>query len=209
MLFLDELLEFKRSVLEVLRQPLEDRVITISRATGNVTYPANFMLVAALNPCPCGFYGSNIKQCICSEYERKRYISKLSGPLMDRIDMFTFVSSLSYKELEKDNKGESSSSIKKRVEKARQIQKIRYENESIYCNSQMNQKLITRYCRLNKSSSKLLEMVYNKYHLSNRAYVRILKLSRTLADLNGRENIQENDVVEAIQYRKFLDDTIV
>lgn len=208
-LFLDELLEFKKSVLEVLRQPLEDKTITISRASGSVTYPANFMLVAALNPCPCGFYGSNIKQCICSEYERKRYISRLSGPLMDRIDMFIFVSSLSYKEITKDSKSESSSSIKSRVEKARQIQKIRYEKEGIYCNSQMNHKLINKYCKLSKRSSNLLEGVYDKYNLSNRAYIRILKLSRTLADLNGRENIEDNDVIEAIQYRKFLNDTIV
>lgn len=208
-LFLDELLEFKKSVLEVLRQPLEDKVIRISRASGSTCYPANFMLIGALNPCPCGFYGSDIKQCSCSDYERKKYISKLSGPLLDRIDIFVFVTSLKYKDIKEDRKGESSSSIRKRVEMAREIQKNRYKDDNIYCNAQMNQKLINKYCTLNEKSSSLIEKVYEKYHLSNRAYSRILKLSRTIADLNSREQIEEKDVIEAIQYRKFLDENII
>ncbi|MCM8710610.1 YifB family Mg chelatase-like AAA ATPase [Clostridium sp. SYSU_GA19001] len=208
-LFLDELLEFKKSVLEVLRQPLEDKVIRISRATGCTSYPANFMLVGALNPCPCGYYGSDIKQCTCSDYERKRYISKLSGPLLDRIDLFVFVASLKYKDIKGKKRGESSTVIRKRVELARQIQKDRFSKENIYCNAQMNQKLINEYCQLSENSGKLLEKIYEKYHLSNRAYSRILKLSRTIADLNCREQIDEKDVIEAIQYRKFLGENII
>lgn len=208
-LFLDELLEFKRNVLEVLRQPLEDRKITISRAMGSITYPANFILVAALNPCPCGFYGSNIKECTCTEYERKKYLSRLSGPLLDRLDIFTYVTSLSYKEINDDKKGESSASIRKRVEAAREIQKNRFIKDNIYCNAEMDQKLIKKYCKVSKKGLELLEKVYEKYHLSNRAYSRILKLSRTIADLNGSECIENKDVIEAIQYRKFLNENIV
>lgn len=208
-LFLDELLEFKKSVLEVLRQPLEDREITISRASGSVKYPANFMLVGALNPCPCGFHGSDSKQCLCSEHERKKYISKLSGPLLDRIDIFSFVTSLSYKEINENKKGETSLTIRKRVEHVRDIQKKRYEQEGIYCNAQMSEKLLKKYCPLDDKSIKLVEKIYDKYHLSNRAYSRILKLSRTIADLNNREDISYSDVIEAVQYRKFLNENIV
>lgn len=210
-LFLDEILEFKRSVLEVLRQPLEDRVIKISRATGSTTYPANFMLLGALNPCPCGFYGSNQRDCTCSEYERKRYLNKLSGPLLDRIDMFTFVNSLRFSEFEsyKSQNNECSSDIRKRVEKARDIQRIRFLKDNINCNSQMSQKLINKYCFLNNESKNILQSVHERYSLSNRSYSRILKLARTICDLSGKENIDETDIIEAIQYRRFINDIII
>lgn len=208
-LFLDEILEFKKGVLEVLRQPLEDRSIKISRANGSVVYPASFMLVGSLNPCPCGYYGSATKTCNCSEYERKRYISKLSGPLLDRIDMFVYVNSLNYKEITTNVKAESSITIKKRVDTARKIQKDRFENLKINCNAQMNMKEISVHCKLDKDSSILLEKIYNKYHLSNRAYSRILKISRTISDLNGNKSITYADIVEAINYRKFLGENII
>jgi magnesium chelatase family protein len=207
-LFLDEILEFKRNVLEVLRQPIEDRCVKISRVSGTVTYPCNFMAVVSTNPCPCGFYGSS-KPCICSYYERSRYINKLSGPLLDRIDLFTFVNSLSYNEIQNKCKGESSKQIRDRVEKARQIQKDRFKEQRIYCNAQMDGRLIRKYCKLNSKSSKIIEKVYNKYMLSTRAYSRILKVSRTIADLNERELIEESDIIEALQYRKFLNEEII
>lgn len=208
-LFLDEMLEFKKNVLEVLRQPLEDRMIKISRSNGNVIYPASFMLVGSLNPCPCGYYGSNTKPCTCTDYERKRYISKLSGPLLDRVDIFSFVNSLGFKEITKINKAESSKLIKERVEAARQLQKNRFKSTKIYCNAQMDIRHISKHCKLDKNSSTLLEKIYDKFHLSNRAYSRILKISRTISDLNGNETISYVDVVEAINYRKFLDENIV
>ena len=207
-LFLDEVLEFKKNVLEVLRQPLEDRVIKICRTSGTVTYPSNFMAIIATNPCPCGYYGSS-KQCTCSDYERKRYIGKLSGPLLDRIDLFTFVNSLSFKELQCKTKGESSKNIRKRVEKAREIQKNRFEKEQIYSNAQMDGRLIKKYCKLNNKSNKIIEKIYNRYSLSTRAYSRILKVARTIADLNEREIIEESDIIEALQYRRFLNEEII
>lgn len=207
-LFLDEVLEFKKHVLEVLRQPLEDRVIKICRASGTVTYPCNFMAVISTNPCPCGYYGSE-KQCTCSEYERRRYIGKLSGPLLDRIDLFTFVNSLSFDELQGKSKGESSKSIRDRVEKAREIQKNRFKEENIYSNAQMDGRLIRKYCKLNDKGNKIIKRIYNRYHLSNRAYSRILKVSRTIADLNERETIEETDIIEALQYRRFLNEEII
>lgn len=208
-LFLDELLEFKKSVLEVLRQPLEDKKITISRANGNVSYPANFMLVGALNPCQCGYYLSNVKNCSCSDHERRKYVSKLSGPLLDRIDMFCYVTSLNYSEINGESKGEPSKKIRDRIKTAREIQAQRYKEERIYCNSQMDHKTIKKYCKLDGNSNNLLNKIYDKYGLSNRAYSRILKLSRTIADLNDRDEIQSSDVAEAIQYRKFLDDKVI
>lgn len=208
-LFLDEMLEFKKQVLEVLRQPLEDRVIKISRSNGDVVYPASFMLVGSLNPCPCGYYGSNAKPCSCSDYERKRYITKLSGPLLDRIDIFCFVNSLKFKDITKFNKSESSKYIRKRVEAARELQKFRFKNTTIYSNSQMNLKLISEHCKLDNNSSKLLEKIYDKFHLSNRAYGRILKIARTISDLNCNEVISYSDIIEAINYRKFLNEDII
>lgn len=207
-LFLDEILEFKKNVLEVLRQPLEDRVIKICRTSGTVTYPCNFMAIIATNPCPCGYHGSS-KQCTCREYERKRYIGKLSGPLLDRIDLFTFVNSLSFEELQSKSKGESSKSIRVRVEKARKIQKNRFKEEHMYSNAQMDGRLIRKYCKLNDKSNKIIEKIYHRYNLSTRAYSRILKVARTIADLNEREAIEESDIIEALQYRRFLNEEII
>lgn len=209
-LFLDEILEYNKSVLEVLRQPLEDRVIKISRSTGSVNYPANFMLVAAMNPCPCGYNGSVERECTCSEYQKKRYINKLSGPLLDRIDIFIPVNSLSYKELTKKNSDiESSLAIRNRVEKARDMQKKRFEEEGIYCNAEMNEKLIKKHCELNFKGKAMIKKIFEKYNISTRSYSRILKVSRSIADLDGRERISEIDVFEAIQYRKYLDKKII
>lgn len=208
-LFLDEILEFKKNILELLRQPLEDRCIKLTRASGNITYPTNFMMIAAMNPCPCGYYGSNIKECTCTEYERNRYLNRLSGPLLDRMDIFISVNAVPYKELRKRVKRESSESIRKRVEKAREIQKNRFINENIYCNAEMNARQIKKYCKLNNKTDKLLGKVYDRFHLSTRVYSRILKVSRTIADLKGRESILEEDVIEAIQYRKFIKENII
>ena len=204
-LYLDEILEFKKTVLEVLRQPLEERIIRISRNTGNVTYPANIMLVASLNPCPCGYYGSGFRQCDCSDYERKRYINKLSGPLLDRIDIFTFANSLCYKDIKNNKKVETSKDIKFRVERARNLQKDRFDKEDIYCNAQMNERLLLKYCKLQSKHDKIVQMIYDKLHLSTRAYSRIIKVARTIADLANRIEIEDSDLIEAIQYRSFLD----
>ncbi|MFD3156546.1 YifB family Mg chelatase-like AAA ATPase [Haloimpatiens sp. FM7330] len=208
-LFLDEILEFNKTVLNVLRQPLEDREITITRYNGSVKYPANFMLVAALNPCPCGYYGSGVRQCICSEFERNRYIKKFSGPLLDRIDIFTFVNSLSYNEIKNSKVCETSEDIRKRVVEARELQRERFKDNNIYCNAQMTQKHINKYCKLDNKLNALMEKIYLKFNLSARAYSRILKVSRTIADLNHREEIEEVDLIEALQYRKFVSGKIV
>lgn len=209
-LFLDEILEFKKDVLNALRQPLEKRSVTVSRANGTLEYPANFMLVGAMNPCPCGYYGSEIKQCKCSEYERKRYLNKLSGPLLDRIDIFSNVNHLKYNEVkERQNNNKDSSYYKKEVEKARNIQKDRYKNNNILCNAQMDAKLIKKYCKLDKDGINLLEKFYDMYSISTRSYTRILKVARTIADLNAREQISNEDLIEALQYRRFVDGQII
>ncbi|MCA1927803.1 MAG: YifB family Mg chelatase-like AAA ATPase [Calditerrivibrio sp.] len=200
-LFLDEFLEFKRSVLEVLRQPMEDGVITVSRANKTVTYPAKFMLVAACNPCPCGFYGDPVKQCVCSEIQIKRYRSRLSGPLMDRIDIHVGVTSLNFNELSEVPKGETSEIIRNRVEKAHKIQSERFKKDKIYFNSQMQEKHIKKYCVLDKESVTLLEKVNTKYNFSARSYSKILKVARTIADLESSENILSKHILEAIKFR--------
>ena len=208
-LFLDEILEFKKNVIEILRQPLEDRKINISRINGTIEYPSNFMFVSALNPCPCGYYGSYDKQCSCSEYDRRRYLSKLSNPLLDRIDIFTAVNSLPYSKIANGKHSEKSKVIKRRVEIARDIQEKRFSTEEINCNSEMNQKLIRKYCNLDKSANRIMELMYNKFNLSTRAYSRILKVARTIADLDESENILDKHIIEAMQYRKFIDERIV
>jgi magnesium chelatase family protein len=207
-LFLDELLEFKKDVLEVLRQPLEDKVIKFSKSTGNVAYPANFMFVSALNPCPCGNYGSK-KECNCTDYQRKRYISKLSGALIDRIDIFSSVNSLNYEEINQGKTSESSKDIRKRVITARRVQEERFKNDQIHCNSQMQKKHIDKYCKLNSETSNILKALFRNFEVSTRAYTRILKVARTIADMNNREEIASTDIIEAIQYRKFIDGKIV
>ncbi|GIW23549.1 MAG: magnesium chelatase [Candidatus Sericytochromatia bacterium] len=200
-LFIDELLEFKRNILETLRTPLEDRQVTISRVLNSVTYPANFMLVAALNPCPCGYNGDKYKQCICSNNQILRYWSKLSAPIMDRIDIHIEVSRLSNDEIISNKNSESSKQIRSRVNKAREIQLKRFKEIGIYSNSQMQSKHIKQFCKLNEASIELLKTAINKLSLSARGYDRILKLSRTIADLENSENVETRHVAEAIQYR--------
>ncbi len=201
-LFLDELPEFQRSVLEVMRQPLEDRVITISRAKFTVEYPASFMLVASMNPCPCGFYNHPDKECVCAPGNIQRYLNKISGPLLDRIDIHIEVVPVSYDELAETKPTESSEEIRKRVIKARERQSERFnKHEQIYCNAQMSSKMIRTYCEIDTAGKTLLKKAMEKLGLSARAYDRILKVARTIADLEGTENIQSYHLAEAIQYR--------
>jgi len=202
-LFLDELLEFKKHVLEVLRQPLEDGRVTIARANVQLTFASRFILVAALNPCPCGFYGSNQRECSCTPTQINRYKSKLSGPLLDRIDIHLEVASLHFEEMTGKRAGESSQVIKKRVVDARKIQKNRFINsDNIICNGHMGSKELEEFCSLNSSSIKLLERAVKRLGLSARGYTRILKIARTIADLDTSKEIQSNHIAEALQYRR-------
>lgn len=201
-LFLDEIVEFPRNVLEVLRQPLEDGEVVISRAKHSIKYPADFMLLAAMNPCPCGFLGDKEKQCTCTDFQIKRYRSKLSGPLLDRIDIQIDVPRLTTEELLKTNtEAESSEEIRKRVIKAREIQKERYKNTGILTNSQLTASMVKKYCQPDETSKEVLKMAIVKYQLSGRRYDRILKLSRTIADLDESEQIQAKHITQALQYR--------
>lgn len=199
-LFLDEILEFRKRILDILRQPLEDRKISISRSTGTVVYPASIMLVGAMNPCPCGYHGSG-RECTCTEFEMRQYLSRLSSPLIDRIDMFAYVNSVPYNEIKRSEKPEPSIAIKARVEAARQIQRRRFEGSGIFLNSQMNSRMIKEHCILNGEAVKLLEVVYERYRLSTRSYSRILKVARTISDLGCRESIDTADIIEALQYK--------
>ncbi len=201
-LFLDEMVEFPRNVLEVLRQPLEDGEISISRVKNSVKYPADFILLGAMNPCPCGFLGDKEKQCTCTEYQIQKYKSRLSGPLMDRIDLQVEVPRLTAEELINTKQaGESSADIRKRVVNARKIQYERYKNEKILTNSDLTSKLIPKYCPIDKASEQILKMAAVKYQLSGRKYDRILKLARTIADLDNSENITSMHITQALQYR--------
>ncbi|MBO5686196.1 MAG: YifB family Mg chelatase-like AAA ATPase [Alistipes sp.] len=201
-LFLDELPEFGRSVLEVLRQPLEDREIVVSRARYHVAYPANFTLVAAMNPCPCGYYNHPTKECVCSPATVHRYMGRISGPLMDRVDMHIEVTPVKPEELQSAEVGEPSAVIRERVAKARAIQRARFEGvEGVYTNARMNTAMLREYCRLDAASDMLLRRAMDRLSLSARAYDRILKVARTIADLEGREAISSADVAEAIGYR--------
>ncbi|WP_058485144.1 YifB family Mg chelatase-like AAA ATPase [Defluviitalea phaphyphila] len=199
-LFLDELPEFNKNVLEVLRQPLEDREVTISRVNATLTYPASFMLVCSMNPCPCGYLGDDEK-CHCQPEQVKKYLSKISGPLLDRLDIHVEASPVKYDDLDVKEKSESSASIKKRVLQAQKIQQERYKNESIYFNAQLSASQIDKYCVLGKEERDLLKNAFEKLNLSARAYHRILKVSRTIADLEGEEKIGLQHLSEAIQYR--------
>ncbi len=201
-LFLDELPEFDRSVLEVLRQPLEDKQVTISRAAMSLTFPALFTMVASMNPCPCGYFGSN-RECKCSGMQIQRYISKISGPLLDRIDIHVDVPAVEFKELRGKlvPQGDSSAVIRERVGKARQIQLNRFNGEGVFSNSAMSSKQIRKFCELDEASETLLEKAMIRQGLSARAHDRILKVSRTIADLSGSENIQPSHIAEAIGYR--------
>lgn len=207
-LFLDELPEFKRSALEVMRQPLEDRVINISRAKFAVQYPASFMMVAAMNPCPCGYYNHPEKECVCSVGSIKNYLNKISGPLLDRIDIQVEVVPVPFKDLSKVNPSESSATIRERVTKAREIQQERFkEYDGIHSNSQMTSKMMQKFCKVDDAGSSLLKTAIERMGLSARAYDRILKVSRTIADLEASENIQTQHLAEAIQYRSLDKDS--
>ncbi len=200
-LFLDELPEFKKNVLEVLRQPMEDGTVTISRANSSVTYPANFMLVGAMNPCPCGFLGDPKRECSCTYLQIQRYRSKISGPLLDRIDIHLEVPPVQFKDLAATEGGESSAEILTRVKAARGIQTERFQKMKIYTNAHMNSRQIRKFCTLDSPSAELLERAMEKFGLSARAHSRILKIARTIADLAGTEEITSAHVAEAIQYR--------
>ncbi|BDS13318.1 YifB family Mg chelatase-like AAA ATPase [Aureispira anguillae] len=201
-LFLDELPEFKRSVLEVLRQPMEARKITISRSKFTVDYPASFMLVASMNPCPCGYYTHPEKDCVCSPNAVQNYLNKISGPLMDRIDLHIEVKPVNYDELSDERPQESSEEILERVIAVRLLQTQRYQQDAnIHCNAQMESKHIQTYCQLNKASQLLLKRAMAHFQLSARAYDRILKVARTIADLSNKETVQAEHIAEAIQFR--------
>jgi len=200
-LFLDELPEFSRNALESLRQPLEDEIVTISRSLRSITYMASFMLIASLNPCPCGFYGDPVKECTCSSSEIIKYRSKISGPLLDRIDIHVEVPRIDYREVIKKNAAEDSMQIKKRIQSARSIQRKRFKEENIYNNSQMSRKDIEKYCQVGSKGENLICTAMDKLNLSTRAYDRILKVSRTIADLGHSEKIEISHLSEAIQYR--------
>nr|WP_317358786.1 YifB family Mg chelatase-like AAA ATPase [uncultured Tyzzerella sp.] len=199
-LFLDELPEFNRGVLEELRQPLEDGNVTISRVNGTMTFPANLMLVAAMNPCPCGFYGYSDK-CNCSQNAISKYLGKISGPLLDRIDIQVEASAVNYEDLDISSKSESSEDIKKRVVLAQKIQIERYKKDGIYFNSQLTASLIDKYCQLGNEEREILKGVFDRLNLSARAYHKILKIARTIADLEESENINVKHIAEAVQLR--------
>jgi magnesium chelatase family protein len=201
-LFLDELPEFKRTVLEVMRQPLEDRLITISRAKFTVEYPASFMLVASMNPCPCGYYNHPDKDCVCSPGIVQKYLNKISGPLLDRIDIHIEVVPVPFRKLADAKASENSEEVRKRVITARKIQTERFkDSKEIYANSQMSSKQIRQYCKIDESGQVILKNAMEKLGLSARAYDRILKVSRTIADLENSEDISTEHLAEAIQYR--------
>lgn len=200
-LFLDEMLEFSRSVLEVLRQPMEDRFVTIARAGRTVTYPAKFMLIGAMNPCPCGYLGDNRKACTCTQTMIERYRAKLSGPMLDRIDLISRVEAVDYKDLMDIKEGEPSEAIRERVIKTHEIQANRFKDENILYNSEMNESMVRKYCHLDDDAQKTMEIVMNKYNISARSYSKILKTSRTIADMAGSNNILKNHILEAFQMK--------
>lgn len=201
-LFLDELPEFKRNVLEVMRQPLEDRIVTIARAKFSVEYPAGFMLVAAMNPCPCGYYTHTSRSCECSEMQVQKYLGRVSGPLLDRIDIQVQIAPIEFEKLSSKAKGESSKTIRERVIKAREIQNKRFSDYSnIHCNAQMTPKMMQEYAKVDSQGLERLKIAMQKFNLSARAYDRILKVARTIADLDSSQNINSRHIAEAINYR--------
>ncbi|MGN0453150.1 MAG: YifB family Mg chelatase-like AAA ATPase [Ruminococcus sp.] len=200
-LFLDELPEFSRNALEVLRQPIEDGIVTVSRVHSTVSYPCSVMLVAAMNPCPCGYYGHPKKKCSCSEKSIKKYLGHVSGPLLDRIDIHVEVPPVEYAELSSKERAESSESIRKRVNRARQIQSERFQGSDIFCNARMTPEFIRKTCRVDDKAKETLSLAFDKMGLSARAYDKVLKISRTVADMEGCEVISQDHVLEAVQYR--------
>ncbi len=201
-LFLDELPEFSRNALEALRQPLEDGVVSVTRVHNQAQYQSSFMLVASMNPCPCGFYGSKQRQCRCSQHEIRRYLDRVSGPLLDRIDIQIEVDAVPVKEISTGSEAESSAVVGARVRKARELQQKRYRLDGIHCNAQLDARLIKRYCALTPEATQILHMAVDRMGMSMRAYNRVLKVARTIADLAGEENITTAHVAEAIQYRE-------
>ncbi|MBQ7667867.1 MAG: YifB family Mg chelatase-like AAA ATPase [Clostridia bacterium] len=200
-LFLDELPEFHKNTLEVLRQPLEDKFVTINRANVKNTYPSKVMLVASMNPCPCGYYGSTDNRCNCTPLKIQNYLNKISGPLLDRIDIHVEVSSVKFTDFENTTPAENSKTIRERVNLARAVQLDRYKGKNIFSNSELTSSMINKYCKLDEKSNNLLKNAFEKLNLSARAYSRILKVARTIADLAGEDDIKTNHVAEAIQYR--------
>jgi len=201
-LFLDELPEFKRSVLEVMRQPMEERRVTISRAKVSMEYPANFMLIASMNPCPCGYFNHPEKECVCGPGVVQRYLSKISGPLLDRIDLHVEVVPVSFDEMTANRRSETSETIRERVVKARERQAHRFtDHPSIYCNAMMPSNMVKRICAIDDAGKSLLKAAMERIGLSARAYDRILKVSRTIADLAASDTIKTEHLAEAIQYR--------
>ena len=200
-LFLDEIAEFDRKILESLRQPMEDGYVNISRLKHSIKYPCDTLVIGAMNPCPCGYYMSD-KECICRPYDINRYKHKLSGPLLDRFDLFVEVSQISYGELNKKSLGEKSQDIKKRVELARKIQSERFKYENISTNNEMTTSMIDKYCNLDDKSRNIMSKIFDKYKLSSRSYIRLIKVARTIADLQEKENIDSDDIMEAFSFRK-------
>jgi len=200
-LFLDELPEFGTRVLEVMRQPMEDKIVTISRAQGTLTFPANFMLIAAMNPCPCGYFGDPVKECTCSLSMVSRYQKRISGPLLDRMDIHVEVPRVDYDKLSSDRLGEPSAAMRERVEAARGIQRRRFEGTGLACNADMGPAEVRQYCEVDQAGKSLLRAAMQQLAMSARAYHRILKLARTIADLAGSERIETAYLAEAIQYR--------
>ncbi|MBQ2763911.1 MAG: YifB family Mg chelatase-like AAA ATPase [Firmicutes bacterium] len=200
-LFLDEVVEFPKNVLQVLRQPLEDHKIHVSRASGTYTFPADFQLVAACNPCPCGFYGDPERECTCSESQISRYFNKIGGPLMDRMDIHMNVARVTFRELHDEIEEESSADIRKRVIAARKIQQERYAEQGLNCNAELNRRFLDQYCKLDKETEKTLEKIFDRLHLSARGHDRIIKVARTIADLNGEKDIHSEHLMEAVRYR--------
>ena len=200
-MFLDELPEFSKSALEILRQPLEDGIITISRVNCTLTYPCSIMMVAAMNPCPCGYYGHPTRECICRPNAVSRYLSRISGPLLDRLDIHVEVPPVDFNDLSTNEIYESSKTIKNRVNAARLIQNERFKNTNIICNARISPALIKKTCVMSSDASSLLKVAFDKMALSARAYNRILKVARTIADLDCSEIIKSSHIAEAIQYR--------
>ncbi|MCQ4794926.1 ATP-binding protein [Anaerofustis stercorihominis] len=201
-MFLDEFPEFQKKALEVLRQPLEDGIVNISRVYASLTYPADFMLLASMNPCPCGYLGDSKVECTCSDFQKEKYKNKISGPLLDRIDIQVKVPRQDYEKLRiNSKKSESSKEIRKRVNKAREIQLERYKGTKVLFNSMLTPAMIEKWCKIGEEEERLMKMAFDNLNLSARGYHRILKLARTIADLDGCENISSSHISEALQYR--------
>ena len=194
-------MEFPKNVLQVLRQPLEDKTVHISRASGTCTFPADFQLIAACNPCPCGYFGDPEKECSCTEHQVNRYFHKLGGPLLDRIDIHMNVARVTFSELHDESEEESSADIRRRVIAARNLQQERYRDLAIECNAGLDRRYLERFCALDKESALVLKRVFDRLHLSARGHDRILKVARTIADLSGEKDICSEHILEAVRYR--------